>query len=77
MCIAYNLRRIITILSKKAFTKYLQELLSCLNLINRLIWFHITCFKNLSQTKNLDRLQINQASNSLIFNPLLIKTRGY
>lgn len=77
MCIAYNLRRIITILGKKVFTKYLKELQSTFNLINRLIWFHIACFKNLSQTRYLDRLQINQAVNSLIFNPLLIKTRGY
>jgi hypothetical protein len=77
MWIAYNLRRIITILGKKAFTKYLQELLSGFILINRLICFHIACFKNLSQTRYLDRLQINQSANSLIFNPLLIKTRAY
>ena len=77
MCIAYNLRRIINILGKKEFKNYLQEWLSFFKLINRLIWFHIVCFKSFSQTRYLDRLQINQAANSLIFNPLLIKTRGY
>ena len=77
MCIAYNLRRIINILGKKVFTDYLKELLSFFNLINRLIWLHIVCFKNPSLTRYLERLQIDQAANSLIFKPWLIKTRGY